>query len=171
MNGNEVLIRPVQLADVASYRVYSEVITRERRYWGKTEPKTVSELTQWIGLALERRTPFFVAVEGTAVVGHADLTVPVLEGHGHLGSIGMGLLPNYRGRGLGLSLLTAVVSGGWYFGLTRIELQAFSSNTLAIQLYERFGFRHEGIRRRARLLDGEYDDVVLMSLLRDEVIE
>ncbi|WP_341677666.1 GNAT family protein [Niveibacterium sp. SC-1] len=170
MNRNDdILIRPVQLADVESFHGYSQVVAHERRYWGKTEPRTLAELHDWIGAAVQRGTPFLVAMDGQTLVGDAHLVVPRLEGHTHLGALGMGLLPAYRGRGLGLSLLTAVVTAGWSFGLSRIELQAYGSNTLAIALYERFGFRHEGRRRHARFLDGEYDDAVLMSLLRDEV--
>lgn len=164
-----VRIRPVGFGDIPSLHDYTAVIALERRYWGKTQPKTLPELGQWIGQALQRGTPFVVAVDGDRVVGHADLTVPTLEGHTHLGSLGMGLLPSYRGRGLGLTLLTAIANAGWAFGLTRIELQAYGSNTLAIALYERFGFQHEGRRRKARFIDGEYDDVVLMGLLKEEV--
>jgi len=83
----------------------------------------------------------------------------------------MGLLPPYRGRGLGRRLLKKIVTAGWAFGLERIELQAYGSNTLAIALYERFGFVHEGRRRKARFLDGEYDDTVIMGLLRGEAHE
>ena len=41
-------------------------------------------------------------------------------------------------------------------------------NAAAITLYERCGFRHEGRRRRARLLDGVAEDVVEMALNFDE---
>ena len=40
-----------------------------------------------------------------------------------------------------------------------------STNVRAIRLYERLGFAHEGVRRRARKLDGGYDDNVLMALV------
>jgi RimJ/RimL family protein N-acetyltransferase len=41
----------------------------------------------------------------------------------------------------------------------------FASNTRAFALYERLGFVREGLKRRARKLDGGYDDDVLMALL------
>lgn len=169
MAADGILLRPVELADTESFHGYASTLALERRFWGKSQPKALPEQAQRIATALVRKTPFIVAVEDGRVVGHADLAVPQLEGYTHLGSLGMGLLPEYRGRGLGLSLLTAIVSAGWNYGLTRIELLAYGSNTLAISMYERFGFQHEGRRRKARLLDGEYDDVVFMSLLREDL--
>ena len=41
-----------------------------------------------------------------------------------------------------------------------------TDNSAARRLYERFGFEHEGIRRRGSLIDGEYHDVHAMALLR-----
>jgi RimJ/RimL family protein N-acetyltransferase len=52
-------------------------------------------------------------------------------------------------------------------GLTRIELEVFSSNTNAIRLYERYGFVHEGVHRRGRIIDNRVEDVLMMGLLVD----
>ena len=49
-------------------------------------------------------------------------------------------------------------------GLERVELEVFASNRVARQLYEQYGFSVEGTLRRARKLDGEYDDVIIMAL-------
>ena len=38
----------------------------------------------------------------------------------------------------------------------------------AIRLYECYGFAHEGVRRRARIIDGRVENIVLMGLLFDE---
>ena len=48
-------------------------------------------------------------------------------------------------------------------GIEKIELGVFESNTTAIHLYDTFGFQREGIKIRARKLDGRYDNMVLMA--------
>ena len=53
-------------------------------------------------------------------------------------------------------------------GLECIELDVFSTNTRAIALYEKSGFLHEGIKRKARFIDNEWSDRVMMGLLREE---
>jgi RimJ/RimL family protein N-acetyltransferase len=52
--------------------------------------------------------------------------------------------------------------------IQRVELDVFSNNEAAIRLYRRAGFAIEGRKRRGRILDGVEEDVVVMSLLRDE---
>ena len=95
------------------------------------------------------------------------MTAKPYAGHRHTGSLGMGLLPAYRGRGLGARLLDEALSGAFAQGLTRIELEVYRSNRAAIALYERRGFAHEGCKRRGRQLDGEVDDILCMALLAE----
>jgi hypothetical protein len=54
-------------------------------------------------------------------------------------------------------------------GVERIELEVFASNATAIALYRRLGFVTEGVRRRARMLDGQHDDNLMMALLEDVI--
>jgi len=75
------------------------------------------------------------------------------------------VLPAVRGRGVGRRLAEAAIAAAKAQGAERIELEVFASNTRAIALYERLGFVREGVKRNARKLDGEYDDIVQMALL------
>ena len=43
-------------------------------------------------------------------------------------------------------------------GMERVDLEVFASNEAAIALYPKFGFVVEGMKKRARKLDGKYDD-------------
>lgn len=79
----------------------------------------------------------------------------------------MGLLPHARGKGLGARLATAAIGRAWADGLERIELEVFASNERAVGLYRTLGLSVEGVKRRARMLDGHDDDIVLMALLRE----
>ena len=79
----------------------------------------------------------------------------------------MGLLPHVQGRGLGRRLAEVTVDAARARGVERVELEVFASNTRAIRLYERLGFVHEGVRCRARYIDGAYDDNVMMALIFD----
>jgi len=67
--------------------------------------------------------------------------------------------------GFGEGLVRAALVHASRIGLERIELQVYSNNAAARALYLKAGFDVEGVRRRARKLDGRYDDLVLMALL------
>lgn len=54
--------------------------------------------------------------------------------------------------------------------LHRLSLGALSGNGRAIHTYEKCGFAHEGMMPGATYKNGEYRDVVLMGLVREDFI-
>ena len=53
-------------------------------------------------------------------------------------------------------------------GLNRIGLNCDATNARAIRCYEQVGFRHEGVMREHRYVDGLFRDSVVMGLLKKE---
>lgn len=84
-------------------------------------------------------------------------------GQNRRGGLGMGLLPEYRGQGLGSKLLGSVLDHAKNFGLEKVELHVYTSNQTAIALYKKFGFEIEGLIKKYRILDGEYFDALTMA--------
>jgi RimJ/RimL family protein N-acetyltransferase len=73
------------------------------------------------------------------------------------------------GKGYAADALRAICDFG--FGelrLERISLEYYAGNERGRRAYEKAGFIHEGVMRRARYHHGEYVDVHLMSVIRDE---
>jgi RimJ/RimL family protein N-acetyltransferase len=54
-------------------------------------------------------------------------------------------------------------------GFHRLELACYGFNDAAIRHAERAGFVREGVKRKAYLRHGEWQDAVLFSLLRDDL--
>lgn len=80
----------------------------------------------------------------------------------------MGIIPAYRGRGLGRRLLLAALNQARISGFIRVELSVHADNTRAMALYEKIGFIREGVQRRSVLIDGRFIDTVNMALMLDE---
>lgn len=73
------------------------------------------------------------------------------------------------GTGLGTDALNALIDFG--FGelrLERIYLEVFDYNPRAVRSYEKAGFTTEVRRRRARFHRGQFHDMIVMAILRDE---
>ncbi len=73
------------------------------------------------------------------------------------------------GKGYGTDALRAICDFG--FGALRLErigLQVYAGNHRAKRAYARAGFVHEATLRRGHFARGEYHDVDVMALLRDE---
>jgi ribosomal protein S18 acetylase RimI-like enzyme len=69
-------------------------------------------------------------------------TVQGVMDHGPIGAIqNLGVLPDYRGIGLGRALVERALTGFHQAGLRRAYLEVTAENNAAVQLYRSFGFR------------------------------
>lgn len=142
-------------------------ICRERRFLALVEPPPMDAVRAFAEDARGRGMVQYVAAADSRIVGWCDIIPHPWEGFRHSGRLGMGVAAAFRGQGIGRRLLDATVHDAHAAGLTRIELEVFSSNTHAITLYEGYGFVHEGVHRRGRIIDGRVEDVLIMGLLAD----
>jgi RimJ/RimL family protein N-acetyltransferase len=167
MSAAPIVIRPAQLHDIESLYACLDAVAREGRYLAFLEaPAFAQSQTYWTEM-VARGCPFEAAFEGARAIGWSDVTPVPRPAFAHCGSLGIGLHADYRGRGIGRKLLDATIAAAWRFGLERIELTVFMSNERARRLYERAGFQAEGVLRRHRKVNGEYEDSLLMALLRE----
>ena len=164
----EVQIRPLTRDDFRGFHACLDAVCRERKWLGRVEASPLEDTREWLADGLEKGEIRLVAVDGGRVVGWIDIMVEDIEGFTHVGRLGMGVLKRYRGRGIGQTLFEAALHAAQDEGLERVELDVYASNTAAISLYEKFGFEVEGRKRRARKLDGEYDDMLIMARLLEE---
>ena len=49
-------------------------------------------------------------------------------------------------------------------GIERVELTVYATNNQAIALYEKLGFKREGVKRKSVKIDSRYDDQIIMAL-------
>jgi putative acetyltransferase len=143
-----------------------DFVARELKYLAFTQAPPLDQSIAFYRSIIARNFPHFVAVKDETVVGWCDVAPHHGESRAHIGTLGIGLLPEARGQGLGRRLLTAAIDKAWTTGLTRLELTVREDNLRAKALYEQYGFEHEGVRRRGSLIDGHYHDMFAMALLR-----
>jgi ribosomal protein S18 acetylase RimI-like enzyme len=157
-----VTIRRSADGDTEGFWRCLDAVARERRWLAFLEAPPLEDTKAFLAAMAPIQ---MVAVEDDRVVGWCDVTPSPREGFRHSGTLGMGLLPELRGRGLGSRLLAATLEAARAAGLSRIELEVLASNDAAVALYERHGFRHEGRKRAARILDGRVEDLLCMARL------
>jgi RimJ/RimL family protein N-acetyltransferase len=77
--------------------------------------------------------------------------------------------PAGRGRGLGTEATRLIVGYGFErLGLHRISLEVYSFNPRARRVYEKAGFRAEGVLRESLRYGEEWIDATVMSILASE---
>ena len=151
-----------------SFHAAVDYVARERRYIGLVEAPPVESTREFLRKIVAGAGVQFLAVTAEkSVIGWCDVIRNPIEGFHHVGRLGMGLLPGYRRRGLGRQLATKAIQAARAVGIERVELEVFATNEAAIELYRTLGFTTEGIKHKARKLDGRYVDNVLMALVVD----
>ena len=83
----------------------------------------------------------------------------------HSGILGMGVISEYRGKGIGRALMQATLAAATASGMRRIELTVRVDNDPARRLYESLGFVTEGLCKHHMCIDGQFVDSWLMALL------
>jgi ribosomal protein S18 acetylase RimI-like enzyme len=157
---------PLREEHFAELRSVLDVIAREGRYLVFLQAPPVEEAFAFYRGILERNCPHFVALVSGRVVGFCDVLPTHGEARAHVGILGVGLLPEFRGCGIGAALMTAAIDRAWEKGFTRIELTVRTDNARAKRLYDRLGFQTEGINPRAFCVGGQYFDSFSLGLLR-----
>jgi putative acetyltransferase len=161
----QIAIVPIAERHIESFRVALDAVAREKRFLAMVEAPPIERVRQFVGDGIAQGVSQVVALDGDQVVGWCDVFPHWAHTVRHRGTLGMGLLPAWRGQGLGRQLIEAAIARAWSRGLTRIELEVRVDNEPARRLYERVGFEHEALRRRGIRVDGVYVDVHAMCLL------
>jgi len=160
-------IVPIAEEHIPGFRAAVDVVARETKYLAFLEAPPLEDVTRFVRDNMERGYPQFVVLSAGTVVGWCDV-IPNRTRviYSHCGSLGIGLLPEFRGKGIGRQLMQRAIEAAFVFGLTRIELAVRERNANAIALYKSLGFEVEGLHRNAVCIGGQYENLYSMALLR-----
>lgn len=150
-------IVPMAQGDIESFHRTLDFVARERRYLSFLESPPIELTRAFVPNNIKCRYPQYVAVTAGEVVGWCDVTPKERPIYAHGGVLGMGLLPQFGGQGIGTKLIRSVLAAARTAGLHRVELTVRETNTGAIALYRKVGFAVEGLQRDAVQIDGIYE--------------
>lgn len=166
------LIRLAEDSDLKDYyqQNFCPLDPETARMTGSKTEYSEEEVTTFFRLALlDEDREFFLLVSpegriaGEAMINEIDWDL-------RKANFRIGLFdPASKGQGLG-SWLTGVVRDYAFevLKLHRLELDVFSFNPAARRVYEKAGFRVEGVLRDAIFDGDDYADEILMSILEGE---
>lgn len=172
LRAERIYLRPAEREDLPSFvRWFADAETT--RYLALRAPFSLAMEEQWFAGMLERQGKesyqFVICLVadgrpiGTTGFHHLNLE----NGNASWG-ISIGEKAEWN-RGYGTEALGAMCDFGFgQLRLERIELDVYVPNRRAQRSYEKAGFVTEGVLRRAHFADGQFHDVIRMSLLRSE---
>lgn len=107
--------------------------------------------------ALQNRTKFYVFEKSGKVLGYVGVSIILDEGY----ITNVAVLPEYRGLGIGNALMKKLEDLAKLENLSFISLEVRVSNQKAISLYEKFGYKTEGVRKN--FYDDPKEDALIMT--------
>ncbi|WP_431050061.1 GNAT family N-acetyltransferase [Roseateles sp. L2-2] len=163
-----VEVVPIAETHAEGFHACLDAVAREKKYLAQIEALPRESIKEFVRENVATGAAHFVAIDGSMVVGWCDILPAWAHANRHCGSLGVGLLPAYRGQGVGRRLLAACLAKAKQNGITRVELEVRADNQHAIGLYERMGFVREATKRNGMRFDGHYFDSIQMSLLFED---
>ena len=161
-----ITVRQAKAEDAGALVALGAAVGREPEGWLLTTDgwRSVGEERRYLR-ALKRHpdAAVFVADDDGAIVGRLSIARDPHGSSRHVADLGLMVASSHRRRGIGRALLEQAVAWAREVDVSKLELHVFPWNEPAIELYERFGFEREGMRRRHYRRAGEYVDAILMA--------
>jgi RimJ/RimL family protein N-acetyltransferase len=172
IRGHKTCLRALEKDDLPRFvRWINDPETR--RFMTMRYPVSMTEEEDWWKGFLTRKNDYIFAIEASDGTHIGNIGLHGIQSENRRAALGIIIGDKaYWGQGYGADAIRALL--GWAFGymnLHRVSLTVYAYNERAIHCYEKCGFRHEGIMRQARFIDGQYYDELMMGILRDEFLE
>ena len=161
---NNITIIRVKEKYIESYWKTFEVVASERKYLGIVNGFSFDETKKFIQNSIKNNQPHFFAVnEDDEVVGWCDIMPVDSETSSLIGYLGIGLLKEYREKGIGQQLLETTIQAAIEKEFKKVELEVRDSNSRAIHLYKKLGFLEEKRIKNGLCIDGINEDIIQMG--------
>lgn len=128
---------------------------------------TIRDQKIWIDALNEKRNSLLlVATHEKRIIGNIDLKGETRKKIRHNALLGIGILKDWRGQGLGEILMQyAIEWARQSLTLETLWLHVFADHVQAIALYKKMGFEKVSVQKDfIKNIDGSYSDNIIMQL-------
>lgn len=163
-DGRIVQIRRFRMEDKESFFRFHGSFSDEALLWGM--PPYTREMLERNWFSRIENVISFIALHEDRVVGHAQiLKFPHARRRG-CGDLLMYLHQDFHNVGLGTAMMNRILELARKEGMHRIGLHVIADNTRSVHLYEKLGFKIEGVLQASYFgADGKYHDELAMGLI------
>ncbi len=173
LKGEKCVLRPLRMEDA---KILSEIANdiEVRDYLSNVFPYTEIVEENFIKSLSSQKVPTDI-VFGIEIDGKLIGTVGIhrINWASRNGYLGIAIFDKgFWNRGIGTEATSLILKYAFeYLNLHKILLEVYEYNERAIRVYEKLGFKREGILRKNHYLKGKYYDVIVMGILQEEYFE
>ena len=161
-----ITIRKIQIEDAENLLNLMNKVEAETTFllYEKGERKrTIEQQIKNIQEQLEKGVLTFILEDNKKLVGYVFGNIFTANRKKHCMNLAIAVLQEYTGKGYGTKLMRTLEKQAIDNGINRLELEVSEKNKFAISLYEKLGFEVEGVKRRAFLVNGNYENELIMG--------
>ena len=164
-DGRSIIIREAGVEDAeVILSLLNEVASEENLILlDKGEYDARLEKRHILSAKLGGKSSILIAELNGKAVGVGELKVGEFKKNRHTAELGLAVIKEFRGLGVGRALMTEMLSRAEKSGVEKVWLSVFSTNKTAIALYRKFGFEIEGVRKKQFKIGSTYVDELLMA--------
>lgn len=161
-----MVIREIEVKDANKFLAMLKQLDNETKnmLFEPEERKTVvEELETKIKDIKNSKSLILVAETFDDIVGFLSVDRGFANRIKHSAYIVIGILKEHRGKHIGTKLFEEMEKWAVKNGITRLELTVMTHNASGIRLYEKMGFKKEGLKEKSLVVDGKYIDEYYMG--------
>lgn len=161
-----IIIRELQIEDAENFLNLLNITDTETTFmlYEKGERKTtIEQQRKNIQDGIKKGILTFILEDNKKLVGYVWGNIFTANRKKHCMYLAVAILKEYTGKGYGTKLMNTLKKQAIENGINRLELEVSEKNKFAISLYEKLGFEVEGVKRRAFLVNGNYEDELIMG--------
>jgi putative acetyltransferase len=166
-NGKALRFRPEKSSDTKMLWAMFSTLS-ETSISNLVPPFTREKIESWTSNIDYNEVLAIVAVtkekDTQRIVGSASLRFHTQEVFKHKAELGIAVHDDYQNLGVGTALVNHLLNIARKKNLKKIFLTVNSENARALHVYEKAGFKIEGILRKEICLNGKYLDEYRMAL-------
>ncbi|MFW9794123.1 MAG: GNAT family N-acetyltransferase [Candidatus Thorarchaeota archaeon] len=163
-DGRLIAVRTAVRDDAPDFHAGFKDVVEEHMWFPTFTPNShVSDWAHWIERTNSNREILLVAHIDGEYVGHLSLQPEEWQASQHVAKLGIIVRKESRGIGIGKALMLSGHAIASEKGYSKIVLNTFANNKIAIQLYESLGYRTVGVRKKHFNMPKGFIDEVLME--------
>jgi [ribosomal protein S5]-alanine N-acetyltransferase len=174
--GKKIILRPLRIEDLEKTHQWRNNLELIKLVQGVRFPKTMEMDKEWFNNALNDKS------NRNIYFGIDEIKTSELIGIVHLSNIDYisnnavwGFMIGekiHRGKGIGVEFSNLTLNYSFkQLNLNKIISYIVEDNSASLNLFNKLGFSKEGTLRKHFFIDGDYKDVVIMSLLREDYLK
>lgn len=169
LNVGEILlkIREIKPEDAERFVGLMKQVESEAEFMlmeaGERKITPEQQLKQLEQMQKTSHSTIFVAEDGGDLIGYLVVVGGTAIRKKHSAYLVIGILREYRGKGVGTRLFQRMEEWAVTHGISRLELSVVTENEAGISLYKKMGFEIEGTKRNSLKINDTFFNEFYMS--------